>query len=27
MVKGAIPGAPGGKVIVTPAVKTPLKKK
>ena len=27
MVKGAVPGAPGGKVIVTPAVKTPLKKK
>ncbi|WP_114663447.1 50S ribosomal protein L3 [Polynucleobacter necessarius] len=27
MVKGAIPGAPGGKVIVAPAVKTPLKKK
>ena len=27
MVKGAIPGASGGKVIVTPAVKTPLKKK
>ncbi len=27
MVKGAIPGASGGKVIVTSAVKTPLKKK
>lgn len=27
MVKGAIPGAPGGKVIVAPAIKTPLKKK
>ena len=27
MVKGAVPGAPGGKVIVTPAIKTPLKKK
>ena len=27
MVKGAVPGATGGKVIVTPAVKTPLKKK
>ena len=27
MVKGAVPGAAGGKVIVTPAVKTPLTKK
>ena len=27
MVKGAVPGAAGGKVIVTPAVKTPLAKK
>jgi large subunit ribosomal protein L3 len=26
MVKGAIPGAPGGKVIVTPAVKAAAKK-
>jgi large subunit ribosomal protein L3 len=26
MVKGAVPGAPGGKVLVTPAVKAAAKK-